>query len=263
VTPLLRRGLLVAALAFPACGPSPIVLPQPPQDLTVLADAYASPTGTIDPAQLQQTVSDAKARFAASHLDVVATLIADTLVVVRQRFDDSEFPFDPLSTREKNRPSLKAVVTAQHTCKGWSDPAGPPDAAQNGSLDLTALVDDTQLQRTVFGTASSCQQRVLTVGTLGVNAFLSGDVSIFLEGPLPADDQQARALVLVTGQIGTDSNVASGTFDFQSVGPAVEFREQVADGFVIVSIGPQAISVRGNNGSFTCDAQGLSCVAGP
>jgi len=263
VTAHRRRLVLVLALMLPACGDKTLDVPQPPQDLTALADAYAMPTGTIDPTQLQQTVSDAKAQFAASHFDALATLIADMLVGVRERFDDSEFPVDPLSTREKNRPTLQAVVTAQHTCKGWSTPVGPPDATQNGNLELTAVIDDTQLERAIWGTASSCRQRVLTVGTLGVNAFLSGMVSTFLQGPLPADDQQARALVLITGQLGTDSDVVSGTFDFQIVGTSVEFRHPVADGFVIVSVSPQAVSVRGNNGSFTCEADGLSCAAGP
>jgi len=264
-----RSSFLAGALALslaagvPACGPPPLSLPAPPQDLTALQQAYASPTGTIDTARLQQTVSDAKAQFAAQHLDALPAVVAAALVRVRQKFFDTDFPTDPLVARKKNRPSLQAVVDAQHTCQGWTTPVGAPDPAANGSLDLTAVIDDTQLQRNIWGNASSCQERVPASGPLAVSVFLSGMVGILLQGPLPADDQQAEALVLLTGQFGTESDVGSGSIDFQIVGPEVQFRHTVSDGYVIVGVGTQAISVRGSNGTFTCDLSGLACMAVP
>jgi hypothetical protein len=258
-------GLVGAACAaiVPACGAQPLVLPQPPQDLTSLAQAYASPTGTVDAAHLQQVVADAQARFYGSNLDWLPPLVSDELVRLRRRFDDQSFPFDPLSTHQKNRPALQAVITADHTCQGWTDTPGPPDQAANGSLDLTAVIDDSQLRRGIWGNGVSCQERVQALNRVGVNTFLSGTVGVLLQGPLPADDQKTLALVQVSGQIGTDAQVTSGTFDFAIVGPNVEFRYPVSDGDVIVSIGTLAISVRGKNGTFTCDLSGQSCSAQP
>jgi hypothetical protein len=252
--------VLLGGAALSACGPSPLTLPQPPADLTALQQAYASPTGTVDTAALQQTVTDAKAQFDSSNLSWLPTFIADELVRIRHRFDITGFPTNPTILHQNNRPRLQAVVDAQHTCQGWSQPAGPPDAGANGSIDLTVVVDDTQLQRGLFGTATSCQERVQPVSLLAVNGFFSGTVNILLQGALPEADQDAQALVQVSGDIGTEGNVTNGSVDFQIVGNTVQFRHTVSDGFVIVSVGPSAISVRGTNGTFTCDVNGLTCL---
>jgi len=93
-----------------------------------------------------------------------------------------------------------------------------------------------------------------------VNGFFAGSIGILLQGPLPANDQQAQALVRITGQIGADAGTTSGSFDFVIAGPSVAFRYPVSDGDVIVSIGKESVSARGSNGAFTCDLTGLDCA---
>jgi hypothetical protein len=256
------RALAIAAAAalMPACGAPPLVLPQPPQDLTALAQAYASPSGTVDTAHLQQVVTDAEARLHGSDLDWLPVLVSRALVRVRLRFDDNGLPSDPTQTLRKNRPAMQAVVNVQHICQGWTAPPGPPDQAANGRLDLTAVVDDSQLQSGVWGDSTSCQEQVQALDLVSVNAFVSGSVGVLLEGPLPENDEQARALVQVSGQIGTDGHVANGSFDFVIVGAAVGFRYPVSDGDLIVLVGPESVSVHGSNGAFTCDLSGVTCA---
>jgi hypothetical protein len=264
---LFERHNLIAALASVvlagglACGASPLTLPQPPQSLTALADAYANPTGTVNQAQLQQTVTDAEAQFSSSGLDWLPQLIDENLVRVRERFDQNVLPTNPLIARQQNRPSIQAVVNVQHVCQGWGSSA--PAAGSNGDLSLTAVVEDTQLTRGVFGSATSCMETVQATNNVAVNAFVSGELNTLLQGSLPATDQDVFALVQISGQIGTQNNVTSGSVDFQIVGTQVEFRHTVSDGFVIVSIGPTSVSVRGSNGTFTCDLTGTTCSPSP
>lgn len=262
----LRRLLLAALALLPGlgaggCGPGPLTLPQPPQDLTALAAAYASPTGTVDVDRLQQIVTDAQARLYTSDLAWLAPLVTTALVREWRRFEDLGFPTDPLTRRKENRPFLQAVVTAQHTCQGWGTAGTVASATGSGDIDVTAVVDDTQLLRALWGTATACQEQVTALNLVTVNAYLDGSLAIALQGPLPQNEQEARALVQFSGQMGTEQGVAGTSFDFVLDGRTVSFRYPVSDGDVVVSVGPEAVGVRGSNGSFSCDLAGLSCAA--
>jgi hypothetical protein len=252
-------ALLLLGAAVPACGSSPLVIPQPPQDLTATAQVYETPTGTIDPAHLDQLIADAQAQAASMDLDWLPTFIIDALTRVRARLDDAGLPLDPAITHKKNRPVLEAVAVVQHTCSGWPGVTAPAADSGQNDIDLTAVVQNTELQRAIWGSATSCHAVVQPTAGVSVNGFIDGTVSLLAQGPLPATDAAAQVLVAVSGQIGTENNIATASFDFRIVGTQVEFRHPVADGDVIVSVGPQGFSVRGSNGSYACDTVTLVC----
>jgi hypothetical protein len=260
-----RAAVFAAALCVGAlaCGAPPLNLPQPPQDLTALAASYQSPTGTVNTANLQQIVSNAQAQVASSNLTWLPTEVANLLTRVWLRFDENGYPTDPSVQHEEHRAFLKAAVDANRTCAGWAVPAGPADPAANGSIVLTATVNNTELQRNIWGTATSCQDRVQATNNVAVNGFLSASVGMLLQGPLPKTDADTQALVAIQGQVGTQGNVADVSLDFVIVGNQVEIKQQVADGYVIVTVGPQSIGVRGANGSFACSLATGTCGSSP
>jgi hypothetical protein len=285
-TPAARaRALALAvatATATAACTQGTLTLPQPPQDITDVVQAYAMPTGTVDPATVQSIASGAQAELESRNLDWLPLLVTRSLESVTGRFNASVFPTNPNVLGPNRRPRLEAFANVQANCLGWGVPttdggaavgpdggtvdagAASPDAGANGSVELTAVVSDTQLQRNVFGTASSCMSQLSVSDRVGlsVNAFLNGSVGVFLQGSLPASDQDAQFVAVFNGQLGTENNIANASVDFRVVNSTVEFRHQVSDGFVIVAIGTQTVTIRAANGTFVCDFSGLNCTSG-
>src|SRR5205823_14572060 len=107
---------------------------------------YESPTGTIDVASIQQTLDAVDARLSEMHLDWLPDLVAEALMRIYQRLADADEPTDPGAGVQTNHVVIDAVIVLHRTCRGWNDPPGPPDAAANGTLELTAVVDHGRLR---------------------------------------------------------------------------------------------------------------------
>jgi hypothetical protein len=248
MTRALKLATLPAtAIALVSCAPGPVSIPQPPQDVTAIAAVYATPTGTADPARLQQAAADAQARLANSRLDRVAPAIGDLLSSLRHRFEQSNYPVDPAEAPERHRPTLDAVISANRPCSA------------GGAIDLTAVVQDSELQRAIWGTANACQE--IAVGPADAGLLIDGTVALGLQGPLPTSSDTAEVLVVITGQVGPPGRTAAGSVDFRIVGSTLEVRHAVDDGDVIVGVSASGITVRGKNGTFTCDLSGSGCIA--
>jgi hypothetical protein len=277
-----RALALAVATATAACTQGTITLPQPPQDITDVVQAYAMPTGTVDPATLQSIAAGAQAEVQSRNLDWLPLLVTRSLETVQDRLNASEFPDNPGILAHPRRPRLEAVANVQTNCLGWGvattdggAAVGPdggatdagatsPDGGANGSVNLTAVVSDTNLQRNVWGTASACKAQISVSDRLGlsVNAFLDGSIGVFLQGAVPDNDQDAQFVAVLNGQFGTESNIASTTIDFRVVNSTIEYRHPVSDGFVIVAVGTQTVTIRAANGTFVCDFAGLTCTSG-
>jgi GNAT superfamily N-acetyltransferase len=176
-----------------------------------LVAIYDMPTATLDTSKIDQVRSDAQARLDDLHLDWLPNLLSDLLTRLRQRLDAGGLPDDPETTPNRQVAQLTAVASMHRVCAGWDNPAGAPNEAANGALDVTAIVDTGKLNPEVWGTATACRARfppadtgaaVGTVVPTVVNATVDGTLIIYLLAPLPATAAEAqrtglgRALVL-------------------------------------------------------------------
>jgi hypothetical protein len=265
-----RFGWVIAAVAASAggaaaCGPDPVVLPTPPLEAETAAVAaiYDAPTGTIDIDHLTELAAAIQARIADLQLDWLPAQIADALVRLRQPFDDDAFPADPAAAEDEDRARLRAVVGVTRICSGWAVPPGPPDAAENGSIELTAIVEEGRLRREIWGVATACRTRIGPTipgaAALSLNAFVDGALIVYLYGPLPRAIAEAKFLLRFEGEIGAADHVGALSFDFRILGASIEFRYGVEDGDIIVGVGIGALTLRGQNGTFTCDLALQSC----
>jgi hypothetical protein len=273
-----RRAIAAAAVAAAAaagCGPGEVTLPTPPMQAETmqLLSVYEMPTGTIDTSNIDQVRADAQARLAQLNLDWLPDVLTDALARARQRLIDNGLPDDPAAAPSDSRfAQLTAVVTLHRICAGWNDPAGAPDEATNGAIDVTAIVDTGRLNPEIWGTATACRARfppAMTTATavvappMGtvVNATLDGTLIIYSLGPLPTGVGDARLLIVFNGMIGVDNQVASASFDFQIFDGSIKFRVPVASGGdAIVSVGT-TLGIQGANASFSCDLTTLVCQA--
>lgn len=262
--------IVFSALAWTAaaCGPDEVVLPDAPRvaQVDAVAAVYENPTGTIDTAHIQDTLDAVSARLDDLHLDWLPSLISASLHRLQRRLSDGELSTDPDAGVESDHPIIDAVADGRQICRGWSDPAGLPDAA-NGTLELTAVVDKGQLRQDVWGTATDCKTRLDPldlVGAIGImpspsiNLFVDGTLDIRLYGPLPRSVGEAKFLLLLTGRIDPD-RTTEGEIDFRVLDGQLAFRFAVSDGDIIVEIGATTVSLRGSNGVFVCDLTTLSC----
>ena len=266
-------ALAVLGVTALGCGPDPVTLPEPPQasETAALVATYQMPTANLDASNIQQVATDAQARLADLHLDWLPGLIVDALTRVHRRLADSGLSSDPTANVNTSRPIIRAVARVHRVCVGWADPAGAPDEATNGAIDLTAVVDSGHVERQLWGTASACHSRFPPansiaqvggpVGTPVVNAVLDGTLIVYALGPLPDSAADAQFLLSFSGTIGTDAQVRSTSFDFQYVSGSVQFRVPVASGGdAIVSVGA-TLGVQGANGGFSCDLVTAVCQA--
>jgi hypothetical protein len=260
----MSQAFLLAAVATAGCGPETVDMPVAPfeQETNAIVASYEMPTGTLDTAKLEQTADEARARLEDLNLDWLPNLLSEALVRLKTRFNDEGLPSDPAAPAEEERARVQAVVNLTRICRGWDDPTGPIDAAQNGRIELTAVVDATQLRRQAWGTAVGCHGRLDPVDTpvldntalgQGVNGFLDGSLIIYLYGPLPSTAGEASFLLAFSGTIGRQDQQKSVSFDFRVVNRQVEFRHAVPDGDIIVGVGPTSLTLRGSNATVTCD----------
>jgi len=260
----------LALIGAAACAPAAIALPDAPMkaQADAVAAIYESPTGTIDVANIQATLDAVDARLAELHLDWLPALMAESLLRLAQRLSDAGEPTDPDAGIETDRVIISAVVVVQRVCRGWSDVPGPPDAAANGTTELTAVVDHGRLREDVWGTVAACKTRLeptdtssaLTVTpSVNLNLSIDGSLDLRLYGPLPRSVGVAKFLLLFSGRLGIDDRTTDSSFDFRVLDGHFDFRVAVGDGDAIVELGATTISLRASNGTFTCDLASRSC----
>ncbi len=268
---LVARGAAIAlgAVAL-GCGPGTITLPTPPMEAetAALVMTYQMPTANLDTGNIDQVRADAQTRLAQLNLDWLPDLLSQALVQLRSRLDAAGLPDDPTTTPDSRRGQLTAVATITRICAGWSDPAGPPDQAANGSVEVTAIADTGKLNPEIWGTATSCLTRFPPAGSTGavasatstvVNATLDGTLILYSLGPLPKDTSEAQLLVVFSGSIGVGAQVGSASFDFEIQMSQVRFRVPVASGGdAIVTVGT-TLGIQGANAGFSCDLTTLTC----
>jgi hypothetical protein len=255
---------MVAGVAWlcAGCGPSAPDLPPAP-DMSALVNAYANPTGTIDPQQVDQIVGDAKARVDQIQPDWLTNLISTALVALRRRLNDGGVPTNPATQPDPHHMIMETVATLTRICQGWNNPTGTPDPARDGQIVVTAVVEEGRLRDTITGAATQCQARFQPSSAVpvSINGFVDGTMNIFLYEGLPQTVNDVHVLVEISGQIGLEGNVQSGELDFLIDFPEVQYRLPRSDGDLILSIGgPNGITLRGANGTYTCDLAGGSCV---
>jgi hypothetical protein len=273
---VVRGGPLTLAAAALGCGPSTVTLPTPPMqaETAALVMTYQMPTATLDTTKIDQVFSDAQTRLAELHLDWLPDLLSDALTRLQSRLAAAGLSSDPASMPDTRKGQLTAVATVTRICAGWSDPPGPPDAAANGSIEVTAIVDTGRINPEVWGTATNCLARFPPAGSTSndavvsdtstdhsmvVNATLNGTLILYLLGPLPVNPADAQMLVIFSGSIGVGDQVGSASFDFQISKSQVQFRVPVASGGdAIVTVGT-TLGIQGANAGFSCDLTTLTC----
>lgn len=260
----------LAALAL-GCGSGNVTLPTPPMEAetAALVMTYQMPTAILDTSNIDQVRADAQTRLDELHLDWLPDLLSNALAQLRSRLDGAGVPDDPASEPDMSKGQLTAVASITRICAGWSDPAGPPDQAANGSVEVTAIVDTGKLNPQVWGTATSCLARFPPAGSPAgtvtsatstvVNATLNGTLIFYLLGPMPSDPADAQMLVSFSGSIGVGERVGSASFDFEISKSQVRFRVPVASGGdAIVTVGT-TLGIEGANAGFSCDLTTLTC----
>jgi hypothetical protein len=264
------RALIVAiaaalALSASGCGDDGPTLPDAPmaEQMTDLEAIYLNPTGTIDVANVQSTLDAVDARLTDLHLDWLPALISEALVRLSERIDDVGLVSEGSAEAPTKHTIISAVVELERICRGWTGSI-VPDAA-NGTLDLTAVVEDGKLRSDVWGTASACKTRLDPLDTSVGNDLLAANLSVDaaldvrLYGPLPRSVGEAKFLLLFDGRLGTEERSTDTSFDFLVLDGHLAFRFAVSDGDVIVEIGATSISLRGSNATFTSDLANRSC----
>lgn len=255
-------GTLVLALS--ACSGAP-ELPEPPApDATdaILAQ-YESPSGTVDASELNPTLERVRQRLDELNLSYLPDLILSLLRALGRRIEASSLPDDPTEPTDPDRPIITAAVELDRVCHGWTDPAGPPAAAENGSVALTAIIERSRLSARLWGTATQCRERLaLTSAPAAVpsiEAFLDGTLIIHLYGALPRAAGDANFWAGFSGTLGRGSSVHDVTIDFRVIDRRLEFRHPVDDGDIIIGVGPTTLELRSAGASFSCDLATGAC----
>lgn len=155
--------------------------------------------------------------------------------------------------------SASGYVSVTRICGGWVSPE-VPDAARNGTLELTATFTERGLDPVIWGSALAC--RYLVEGTrVELSAPASAALRVHQGAPDGSCDFGDRALLFDVDLDATiDGERVPVDFDFRLVrGGVLEFLGEGDGGAIVVGIGPQTeLTLRGSNGSFGCDAE-LEC----
>src|SRR5581483_6113633 len=256
-----------AATTTAGCGPEDLQLPATPQ-LDMLVQAYAMPTGTIDPQHLDQLMAEARARIDMLQLDWLPDLLSAALIRLRARLVAQGLSTDPAVAHDSGHPNIDALIVLRQICVGWDDPPGPPDAAANGSLVLISVIDTDVLRRTMTATATACHSHIQASNTFvqavtpDVKGFIDGDLGFYFYDKLPTRLTEVQVLVAFNGQIGRAGGaMPSGSFDFRLFYPNVDFRLTQPDGDVIVGVGLGGVTLQGANATYHCDVAVHTCSA--
>jgi hypothetical protein len=172
LTPITGSALLVLTSG---CSEE-VELPTPP-DMSALVQAYRSPNGKINS---QTAASFGKAMAdnvtsgqETSPVEVVGEMVHDMQDVGGGAAPPAAEGTAPTGSGEQSvrgsRIDLSAIVRLDHTCRGWGDTASNDPA--NGSLEITATLDQNGLVPVIWGNASGCRIR-------------RGDTQLELDGDL-------------------------------------------------------------------------------
>jgi len=253
------------ALALAACSSAP-ELPEPPAAAAtdaILAE-YESPSGTLDPSELAATLERARLRLDELDLSYLPELMLSLLRALGRRIEASSLPDDPTEPADSDRPIITAAVELERVCHGWTDPAGPPDADENGSVAVTAIIDRSRLSERLWGTATQCRERLAladaSAALPSIDAFLDGTLILHLYGALPRAAGDANFWVGFSGTLGRGSSVRDVSMDFRVVDRTLEFRHPVDDGDIIIGVGPTTLELRSADASFSCDLATGTCA---
>ena len=265
----MRRAAAAAAAAlFIGCGPETITLPEPPMaaETQQLVALYDMPTAVLDASRIDQVRADAQERLAELNLEWLPGVASDLLSRLRTRLAAGSLPTDPAAEPKSGRAQITAVAEVHRICVGWDNPAGPPDEATNGALDLTAIVDTGKINAETWAIASGCRIRfpaadassAIVVMPTVVKATLDGTLIIYLLAPLPSDAADAEYLLSFTGAIAIGDQTRTASFDFEVVNESIRFRVPAGGGDAIVTVGA-TLGIQGANAGFSCDLTTLEC----
>jgi hypothetical protein len=261
------RRFLLAFVVLVATGGAACVsrleIPAPPmqEETQAIAAIYDLPTGSFGLGNAQSTLSSVSAAVPALALDWLPNYASGLLTALEDRIKSSGLPDNPDATVETHYFILSAVIALNRVCLGWDNPPGPPDAATNGSIALTAVVENGRLHPESWGTATGCKLNLMALNgaTMG-NATINGTLILYLLGPLPGSDSQARFLFTFDGTLAVDNQTLSTSIDFRVFDGLLAFRLPVSDGDIIVELGTgSSVTLRASNGTFRCDFSALSC----
>lgn len=163
-------GLALLALAS-GCGD--MELPPPP-DMSELVQAYSEPSGDLDPSIAvdfgKRLVDTLVENRNSAPIEVAGALVGNLQDLGGGEATDGEVPADAgAGAQEVNgsRIDIAAIARVHRICRGWG--AEPLNEAENGSLDLTATLDQRGLIPTIWGSANNCR-------------FTRGDTSVQMDG---------------------------------------------------------------------------------
>jgi predicted small lipoprotein YifL len=258
-------ALACVAAALAGCGPGPLPLPPGP-DVNALVAKYQAPTGTIDPQNIGAVMAAGQMRINQLQLDWLPDLLAQLMTRLRERLDDNGVPNDPGAAPNLNHPGIDATIRVTQICRGWDDPPGAANAQENGTLSMTAVIENRTLRRALVGAATTCRGRIQPTNQIEVapstdlKVFLDGSLGIYFNGPVPKTVADTQALVQINGQVGTMAGGnASGEFDFVIDYPHVAVSLDRPDGNVILEVGLDGITIRAANATYQCDASLQLC----
>ena len=258
-------GAVAAAGVLIGCGPGPLPL-APGPDVDALVAKYQAPTGTIEPQQIDDVIADAQGRLSELGLDWLPEFLAQSMTRLRKRLDDNGLPNDPSVNANLNHPRIDASVRLTQTCNGWTFPPGSANAAQNGTISVTAVVENSVLRRTLAAAGSNCHARVQPTNQIVVDnvpdleVFVDAGISFYFYGPVPTTVAETNALVQLMGQVGTSTGgTFSGELDFVLDYPHVEVSLERSDGNIILEVGLDGVAIRAANATYRCDTALQTC----
>ena len=238
-------------------------IPTPPMqsETQAIAASYDMPAGSLDVSNVQGTLDTINATIPNLALDWLPSYAEGLLSDLDSRIKDSGLPDNPDASRETHGFVLSAVVNVNRVCMGWDDPPGPPDAVQNGTIVLTAVVQSGRLVPESWGTATACKLTLTVLnGAITGNATLDGTVILYLLGPLPTGSSDARFLLTFNGTLTVGNQTLNSSIDFRVFDGVLAFRLPVTGGDIVVEVGTgSSVTLRGSNGTFLCDLKARSC----
>jgi hypothetical protein len=225
--------------------------------MSQLVDDYEHPSATFDP-------GDAPELFAAiavtdgllAQTDLRAQLI-DVLDEVIDQADDVSNEDGTIDTNGAIDLRIKAdgYMRVTRICDGWELPR-TPDAATNGSMQVTATFSERGLDPIVWGAAAACRYRA---GDSRIELDQVNDsqdaVSVYWGESVQRRDLDERTLLAdLNLSARVDGQRLALDFDFRSLSDGtIEYRLLQGNRALIAQLDDaEAVTVRAANGTFSC-----------